>query len=572
MQVRHLRIERFRAIQSLTWSIADSFVALVGPGDATKSTILDAIELALSPRWNPPIEDTDFYRRDTKTPFTIEVTVGRLPDRLLRKDKFGLETRGWTPAGGLVDEPAQEHEVVLTVRLRVDSSLEPKWTIVNNRVPDGRPIGAADREALGVARIGHNVDRHLSWTRGAVLARLTENPERLGEVLAEAARAARTSLPDGRLPGLDQTAEKAEAIGKKYGVGAKTKFRPALDMGSTAVSAGSIALHDGEVPFRRAGLGTRRLLATALQHESTTEGGITLVDEFEHGLEPHRIRALLRALRQSSSQEKAAGPLGQVFLTTHSPIVAEELGPSAVKVVRHEAGVTTVRDVPTDLRPTLITHGHALLGRKVLVCEGKTELGFARVFDKAWSEAGTFFALHGVAIVFGEGSTATLAAARFRELGYDVALFGDSDVPTQPTVSDLDAAGVKVVVWADEMSIEKRLATDLPWNGVVAMVRLAFSLHGTNVILDKISAALGTTATALGDDPTTWTNSFPELKLRTEIGELAMHHKIHKSLGGWFKRVDLAEELATVVLEHLPSIAASDLAVKIRILQEWIAS
>jgi predicted ATP-dependent endonuclease of OLD family len=48
MQVKHLRIERFRGIRELDWSVGGGFICLIGPGDSTKSTILDAIDFALS--------------------------------------------------------------------------------------------------------------------------------------------------------------------------------------------------------------------------------------------------------------------------------------------------------------------------------------------------------------------------------------------------------------------------------------------------------------------------------------------------------------------------------------------
>jgi hypothetical protein len=49
MRVRRVEISHFRGIKSLTWSIAadQHFVALIGPGDATKTTILTAVQREL---------------------------------------------------------------------------------------------------------------------------------------------------------------------------------------------------------------------------------------------------------------------------------------------------------------------------------------------------------------------------------------------------------------------------------------------------------------------------------------------------------------------------------------------
>src|SRR5688500_786986 len=123
MQIRQLHIKRFRGIKSLEWTIQSSIACLIGAGDTTKSTILDAIEFALSPKWNLSFEDCDFYLENTDEPIEITITVGQLPSELLKQEKFGLETRGWSKTDGLHDEPQDEYEPVLSIRLLVDKTL-----------------------------------------------------------------------------------------------------------------------------------------------------------------------------------------------------------------------------------------------------------------------------------------------------------------------------------------------------------------------------------------------------------------------------------------------------------------
>ena len=45
-------IRNFRGIRELDWHVDGTILCLVGPGDSTKTTILDAIELAMTPQWN----------------------------------------------------------------------------------------------------------------------------------------------------------------------------------------------------------------------------------------------------------------------------------------------------------------------------------------------------------------------------------------------------------------------------------------------------------------------------------------------------------------------------------------
>ena len=144
MRLRRVEIRRFRGIRGLDWDVSGNFVCLLGPGDSTKTTVLDAIELALSPRWNVSFDDADFYDANTEVPLSITVTVGELPEELKSDKRFGLFTRGWSPAGELHDEPEEGDELVLSIQLLVGGALEPTWAVVNDRVEEGKPIYARD--------------------------------------------------------------------------------------------------------------------------------------------------------------------------------------------------------------------------------------------------------------------------------------------------------------------------------------------------------------------------------------------------------------------------------------------
>src|SRR5262249_48942784 len=153
----------------------------------------------------------------------------------------------------------------------------------------------------------------------------------------------------------------------------------------------------GGVPVRQSGLGTSRLLTTGLQHEAGRKGGITLIDEVEHGLEPHRVRRLLSVLRTATHLQDAGDGEGavttaqpattanQVFVTTHSPVALCELDPGELRVVRSDAGAIHIKTPDMALRPLLRTNPDAFLARKIIVCEGKTEIGFCRALDEWWA-------------------------------------------------------------------------------------------------------------------------------------------------------------------------------------------
>ena len=87
-------IENFRGIKKADIIFPDSrIVCLIGAGDSTKSTILDAINMSLYPSWNLPITDNDFYNGDINYPIKITGSFGEIPDVLMAENKYGFFLR-----------------------------------------------------------------------------------------------------------------------------------------------------------------------------------------------------------------------------------------------------------------------------------------------------------------------------------------------------------------------------------------------------------------------------------------------------------------------------------------------
>jgi ABC-type branched-subunit amino acid transport system ATPase component len=554
VNLKHLLIRRFRGIRQLDWTPGGATICLVGPGDSTKTTILKAVEWALSPRWSLPASDTDFFGTATDESIVIEATVGDVPRALLSDQKFGLEQRGWG-ADGLHDEPLADDDSVITVRLTIDDSLEPRWEVVNDRQTEPRLISARDRESLGATRLGSDVDRHLTWGRGSALLRLTDSTEGMSQTLAAAYRTAREVVNAADLTKLKEAALRASDVAKALGAGASQPYRPALDPSAIA-GASALGLHDGPVPARAAGLGSRRLAALAVQRASFAEAGIILVDEIETGLEPHRLRHLLRKLR--------AGVTGQVLMTTHSDIPLVELRCAELRVVRSEDGIITVQDVPDELQAVVRAAPEALLGRRVIVGEGKTEVGLCRALDRAWAEARGVPPAHvGVVLVPGEGSSAPQTALSLARLGYRSALLIDSDVPLQPPEAELVAGGVAVFAWNGGVCTEERVMLDVPWDVVLAILVRASELIDEDVpqaATDAVAVRLGA---PIGTDLEAWLEGgFDEGQIRLAVGLTAKRN-------GWFKRTDLGEALGGLVAGALPRMEGTDLAAKLNALANW---
>jgi predicted ATP-binding protein involved in virulence len=77
MQVRRLQVERYRGIEFLELHPSPRTV-LVGPNNAGKSTVLDALDLLLhtgAGRPRPAPSEIDYFDRDPSAGFRIEALV-----------------------------------------------------------------------------------------------------------------------------------------------------------------------------------------------------------------------------------------------------------------------------------------------------------------------------------------------------------------------------------------------------------------------------------------------------------------------------------------------------------------
>ena len=63
MRIRQICIRNLRGIREFDWVVPDkTLFCLIGRGDSTKSTILEALRRAFYPQWNLTFDDADFYQ------------------------------------------------------------------------------------------------------------------------------------------------------------------------------------------------------------------------------------------------------------------------------------------------------------------------------------------------------------------------------------------------------------------------------------------------------------------------------------------------------------------------------
>ena len=565
MKIRKITIKNFRGVKELDWNlpVADIF-CLIGKGDSCKSTILEAIRFVFYPQWNLTLSDSDFYQCKVDNSIVIEVTIGELIEEFCSLKKYGYYMRGWDAAALKLTDEADDHlESVLTIRLTVGKDLEPKWIAVCDRSPEGVPFKQADRNKVSVGHIGAYSERQLSWATGTALAKLTES-QSLNELLASASRSARMSLDVDRpvtLKNFDAAAGKSQEIAKQLGVPVLDTYKAHLDLTSINLKVGGLTLHDGDMPLRQLGLGSRRMLLCGIQRMGLEEGHITLFDEVEFGLEPHRITRLIKHVREDKR--------GQYFMTTHSPVVLRELTVKELHIVHNMGGEVEIIETAKKgleehgIQGKIRSSAEAFLCKKVVVCEGATEVGFLRGFDDQQVENKKDpFSFHGVTLLdAGGGSKVKGLAKAFKSLSYDVSVLADADAQDQfssADVNELDELGVPVHVWNDKLSLEERAIQDLPWVSVLVSVKLAQDELGYPAY-DQVRSRF---MDNLDKNIDTWQET---QKLRTSIGIAAKN-------GGWFKDITRGSLWFKAIRSayHNPSFTGKNLAVELEKLWTWV--
>lgn len=380
------------------------------------------------------------------------------------------------------------------------------------------------------------------------MGRLTAVKHGARDVLLAAQRAANRAASDHVGDELrDLTVSVQEHI-VKQGSGNFRALRPGLDT-SLANSQGNLALHEDDIPLTSFGLGTRRLVGAAIQQLAHPGQAVLLVDELEHGLEPHRIAHLAGQLRDP-------GSFAQVIVTSHSPVVLQHLDAGDLSTVRRADDSTVeVRRLDHDLQGVLRANPAAFLARHVLICEGKTELGIAMSLMSRWDgqrrvaePALPAAAALGVCTVDGGGSDAVARAGLLCDAGYVVTYFLDGDrSDTNEQAAKLAGRGVQVVRWADGQNTEQAICAALTPAGLRTFIELAVTALSNDgdhtpdedrqMIGDHLRPLLPDVPDLL--EPTTWS----EHGVTLEKARAAMAAASSKEKKGWFKRVESGKRL-----------------------------
>lgn len=460
MQMRLIRIQRYRGIRSLKWCPAPGLNCLIGPGDVGKTTVLDAIAAALSPAPGRVASEHDYYGGDVGSGFVIDVVLGRLDDNVLSAWPAPPLWTWWPDTKQVQADPDPQGEAVLCVRAKGTDDLEVEHVVID---PSGGevPLSPSKRQRFGLATMGSAATayRELRMSRGSLLSRNVDH-EQLRNLVTQTVQATRDSFAPSEAVG-NRLAELTEALHEiAPGTGdlslAMLSPRGQNLLGMIGLFANSA---DKGVPLANAGLGTQQLALFTLARLLIGGSPLFVIDEIESGLEPFRQRELIARVRTT------IGSNGQAFITTHSPAAIGELGISEL----HRLGppqdeTSSVAALPDGLDRIRGNDAEALLSRLPAIVEGQTELGLLQaLLEEEARRAGTTLGALGVRLVDGGGQPKVFKATEaLMSAGQRFAAFLDDETAhTGKREALRSAACVAFGTYSDARCLEEALSKQL---------------------------------------------------------------------------------------------------------------
>ncbi len=426
MRIHSVTINNFRGISAATISLPKHAV-LIGDNNTGKSSVLEAIDLALGPdrlSRRPPIDEHDFFEGRYLAPapaehgddveavgaeeidavaeaqaprIEIEVTITDLSDEQLARFGGRIEWLNTEDGAFFIEaNPAGIDAAAIIAALRVtfigqydadEDDFSGATYFTRSLTEDDAPeyFKKSDKQHCGFLflRSLRTGSRALSLEHGSLLdiiLRLKEIRPKLWEGTLEALST--LDVAGDPQMGISGVLESLNASLKKY-VPREWGAQPHLRVTNLTrehlrkVITAFIATGSGNhsAPFFRQGTGTINMLVLALlsQIAEDKQNVIFAMEEVETAIPPYAQKRIVHELRNLSAQS---------ILTSHSPYVLEEFGlEETVILSRTDQGVLSHSAITL---PDSVKHKRyrqdfrtkfceGLLARRVLIAEGDTE-------------------------------------------------------------------------------------------------------------------------------------------------------------------------------------------------------
>ncbi|MFV8343465.1 ATP-dependent nuclease [Flavobacterium sp. XS2P39] len=554
-KIHSLSISNFKGISQFEQTFGHrNFICVIGRGDSGKTTILEAINLVLSSNWNVSFSDNDFHNQNIEKPIEITATLYDLPESILKESKFGLHLRGIDFSTNIINDEVQQNDIPsITIKLVVTKSLEPTWYITNERAQPDVEIKSSDRAKFNTFLVSDYIDRHFSWSKGSPLYTLLKADDsaiNATELILETIREAKNKIDSSAFPDLQAIIDNIKINAQKFGVDL-SKINTTIDFRDIIIKEGKINLHDENTPVRLKGKGSKRLLSIAIQLElfSLNNGGILLIDEIEQGLESDRVQNLARILKNNINN--------QVFISTHSRDVIVEL--NSEDLYKLSKNSNKLYNFTASEQGTLRSNPEAFFAKKIVLCEGATEVGIIRGLNNFNYGKNDFrFSSNGVRYLdCGGDSKIQKYIEVFKDKEYDLLVFCDSDndVSVKSLKKFIVDNSIESVQCESGKAIEHQVFSDVDFE----TIKKIFDLE---LLEDKDSLKESIKSKFTGSQ---WDEDFlknDNLDIRNAIG-IASNKK------SWFKRIDLGTEIGQICIESQDNFRGTHLDKMLTNINNW---
>lgn len=506
MKIYAVSIENFRGISSAKLVLPDHAV-LIGDNNTGKSSVLEAIDLALGPdRLNrrPPVDEHDFFEgkylpvaaapaEEGAVPDEAEEgPVGEAPTIIVEVTIIGLSEEQEARFGGNIEwlnvetgdfftdaNPAGVDAANIKAALRVtfigayDSDEDDfvgntfySRSLTEEDKPE--PFSKKDKQHCGFLflRSLRTGSRALSLEHGSLLdiiLRLKEiRPQMWESTIGTLAAFDVASDPaigiSGVLDSIDKSLKKY--VPREWGVKPHLKVSNLTREHLRKVVTAFIATGDGDhaAPFFRQGTGTINMLVLAMlsQIAEDKQNVIFAMEEVETAIPPYAQKRIVHELRKLAAQS---------IVTSHSPYVLEEFKlDETVILSRDNDGVLSQAQLSL---PDSVKHKRyrqefrtrfceGLLSRRVLIAEGATEASAFPVAARRLSELNpaTYASLEALGIcIIDAGTESQIADLAGLYKGLGKRTFGLCDKQTDPAKAAIEAQ-VERLFMHEEKGIE----------------------------------------------------------------------------------------------------------------------
>lgn len=558
-KIHSLSISNFKGINEFEQTFGQrNFICVIGRGDSGKTTILEAINLVLSSNWNVSFSDNDFHNQNIEKPIEITATLYDLPESILKESKFGLHLRGIDFSTNVInDEVKQNDTPSITIKLIVTKSLEPTWYITNQRAQADVEIKSSDRSKFNTFLVSDYIDRHFSWSKGSPLYSLLKADDsaiNATELILETIREAKNKVDSSTFPDLQAIIDNIKVNAQKFGVDL-SKINTTIDFRDIIIREGKINLHDENTPVRLKGKGSKRLLSIAIQLElfSINNGGILLIDEIEQGLEPDRVQNLARILKDNQGN--------QVFITTHSRDVIVELNAEDLyKLSKNSNKLYTFNKSEQGI---LRSSPEAFFAKKIVLCEGATEVGIVRGINNFNYKNKDFrFSNNGVRYLDCGGDSKIQDYINLLiNNEYDILVFCDSDNDANSKIKELKQfiknEAINSVQCESGKAVENQIFSDVDFETIKKIFELDL-LEDKDSLNDSIKSKY--TGAIWNDDFLSNDNH----EIRNAIGIASNKNK-------WIKRIDMGALVGEICMSTLDNFKDKHLHKMLTDINNWAA-